>query len=188
MSRNLLVIGLFALLAAPVLAADTYEVDPVHSTVVFKVAHLGVSNVHGRFNEVTGTVALDEAKPALSSIDIQIKVESIDTNSAKRDQHLKSPDFFNAKQFPVIAFKSKEVKKVGEKLYDAKGDLTLHGVTREVTIRFRRIGEGKDPWGGYRSGGEATFTIKRSDFGMKFMLEGVGDEVQISVGLEGIRK
>lgn len=183
-------VGALALLAtaAPAFAADTYELDNAHSSVVFRVKHLNVSYLYGRFNEVTGTFALDPADPAKSVIDIKVGAGSVDTHNEKRDQHLASPDFFNAKQYPVITFKSKKVSKKSGDTWTAVGDLTLHGVTKEVAVDFTRTGEGKDPWGGYRSGAEATFNVSRAAYGMGFMPDGIGDEVRLHVSLEGVKK
>lgn len=180
-----LAVALFG--GAGAIAADTYKVDGAHSFVVFKVKHLNVGHAYGRFNQVEGSVVLDEAKPESSTIHVTVKTDSVDTANAKRDAHLKGPDFFNVKEFPTIEFKSKSVKKNGED-YEATGDLTLHGVTKEQTVTFKKIGAGKDPWGGTRAGAEAHFTIKRSEFGMKFMLEGVSDEVEITVAVEGVKE
>lgn len=181
--------GAFALLlSAPAWAADTYEVDGAHSSVIFRVKHLDVSYLYGRFNDVTGTVALDAADPSKSVIDIKVNAQSIDTHNEKRDQHLQSPDFFNAKQFPTIAFKSKKVAKKSGDTWSVTGDLTLHGVTKEVTVDFQRTGEGKDPWGGYRAGTEATFNVSRAAFGMGGMPDAVGDDVRLHISLEGVKK
>ncbi len=169
-------------------AADVYKIDPVHSSVVFKIGHLGISNIYGRFNEIAGTVTFDKETPSKSAVDFTIPVAGIDTHVQKRDQHLKSPDFFNAKQFPVVTFKSTEVKKSGENLYQVTGDLTLHGVTKSLTVEFKKIGEGKGMENEYRAGGETQFTIKRSDFGMNFMPQAVGDEVILMVAVEGIKQ
>ena len=175
--------------AIPALAGpDKFDIDPVHSMVFFKVEHLGVSNNYGRFNDISGSYTFDEAKPAASSFDVTIKAESVDTHSDKRDQHLRSPDFFNAKQFPVITFKSKCIKKSGDKRYAATGTLQMHGVEKEITVDIEHIGSGDDPWGNFRSGFETVFTVKRSEFGMKYMLGGIGDEVTVHVNIEGIAK
>jgi polyisoprenoid-binding protein YceI len=168
--------------------ADLYKVDPVHSSVVFRVKHFGVVNVYGRFNEISGTISFDKENPSKSAVDFSVPVESVDTHVQKRDQHLKSPDFFNAKQFPVITFKSKEVKKTDEDTYEMTGDFTLHGVTKSLTIEFKKGGEAKGMQNEYRSGGETQFTIKRSEYGMNFMLNGVGDEVNVMVAIEGVRQ
>lgn len=179
-----------ALLAAalPVLAADTYRVDPDHASVVFKVKHLGVSYTWGRFNEVGGTFVLDEQNPAASRLEVVIKTASVDTGNARRDRHLRNADFFDAEQFPEIRFVSKRMSRRESNLWEVTGDLTLHGVTRPLTVQVTKIGAGRDPWGGERAGGELTFTIKRSDFGMGGMLEAVGDEVTLYVSLEGIKQ
>ena len=169
-------------------AAETYEIDAVHSTVIFKVRHLGVSNAYGRFNDISGTIVADADHPENSSVEVTIKADSIDTANEKRDKHLRNQDFFNTKQFPVITFKSTKVEKSGDKAGKATGELSLHGVTKTVAVDLTFIGSNKDPWGGHRAGFEATFAIKRSDYGMKYSLEGIGDEVQIIVSLEGTRK
>jgi polyisoprenoid-binding protein YceI len=167
--------------------AETYQVDPVHSSFVFRVKHFNVGYIHGRFNDVSGTVTFDPDKPEAASFDIQVKAASIDSNNPKRDQHLRGPDFFNVKEFPTIAFKSKEVKPLGDKMYEVTGDLTLHGVTQPVTAKVEYVGAGKDPRGTQRAGFEATFTVRRSEFGMKGMLGGIGDEVRVTAAFEGVK-
>lgn len=164
-------------------SAEDFKVDSGHSAVIFRVKHLGVSYCYGRFNEIGGSFSFDSG-----SLDIEIKTSSIDSNSENRDKHLKGPDFFNVKQFPVIKFTGKKFKKIGDDEFEVSGDLTLHGVTKPLTIQLERVGSGKDPWGGYRSGFETTFTIKRTDFGMKFMTGGLGDEIRVIVSIEGIRE
>jgi polyisoprenoid-binding protein YceI len=168
-------------------AADTFKIDPVHSSVVFSVMYLGVSNFYGRFNDVSGTVVLDKADPSKSSVELTIPVESVDTHNEKRDQVLRSPDFFNAKQFPVMAFKSKQVESSGD-TYKVTGDFTLHGVTKPLTLEIKKGGEGKGMEGEIRGGGETHFTIKRSDYGMNFMQGQLGDEINIVVSLNGIKQ
>jgi polyisoprenoid-binding protein YceI len=168
-------------------AADTFKIDPVHSSVVFSVMYLGVSNFYGRFNDVSGTVVLDKADPSKSSVELTIPVESVDTHNEKRDQVLRSPDFFNAKQFPVMTFKSKQVESSGD-TYKVTGDFTLHGVTKPLTLEIKKGGEGKGMEGEIRGGGETHFTIKRSDYGMNFMQGQLGDEINIVVSLNGIKQ
>lgn len=186
--RSLLAAVFTLVLAAGVTyaAAETYAVDPVHSTVLFKIKHLGISYTYGRFNDVSGSFLLDE-DPAKSMIAVSVKAASVDTHNAKRDAHLKGPDFFSVKEFPTITFKSTAIKKEGN-AYTITGDLTLHGVTKSITVEATHVGSGKDPWGGYRTGFDMTFSIKRSDYGMKNLLEAAGDDVQLTVGVEGIRK
>lgn len=167
--------------------ADTYKIDPVHSSVGFGAMHLGVTNFYGRFDDISGTVVFDKENPAKSSVELSVKTDTVDTHEPKRDQHLKSPDFFNVKQFPVITFKSNKVEANGDS-YKITGDFTLHGVTKPLTVEFKKGGEGKGMQGETRSGGETRFTIKRSDFGMNFMQGVVGDEISVMLSLEGIKQ
>jgi polyisoprenoid-binding protein YceI len=173
--------------AAPGRAADTYTVDNVHSSVLFRVKHFGAGYIYVRFNDLSGTFAFDDKDPAACSFHMQVKSASVDSNNPKRDAHLKSPDFFNAKEFPRISFKSTQVKLVDAQIYQVTGDLTLLGVTKPVQVRIERVGTTKTPQG-YRTGIETTFTIKRSDFGMKFMPDALGDDVRVTVASEGVRK
>lgn len=170
-------------------AADTYQVDPAHSFVMFRVKHMGIGYAYGRFDDLSGAFMFDSSNPSGLTFDLQVKADSVDSGNAKRDQHLKGPDFFNVKEYPTISFKSTSVRRAGEKSFDVSGDLTLHGVTRPVTVRLDWVGSGKDPWGGYRTGFDGSFIIRRSDFGMKFGLDGgLSDEVQITVAFEGVKK
>lgn len=179
---------LFFTVTGSVSATDTYALDPAHTSVTFKVKHLGVTNVHGRFNDVSGTIVLDEANPGNNSVVIRVKTDSVDTANAKRDNHLRSPDFFDAKTFPVIEFKSTSLKKVNAETYEVRGNVSLHGVTRPLNVSAEMTGAGKDPWGNYRIGFETAFKVKRTDFGMTKMLQAAGDVVRLSVNVEGIRK
>jgi polyisoprenoid-binding protein YceI len=169
-------------------AADTYQLDPVHTAANFRVKHVNVSYTYGRFNDITGTLLWDAANPAASKIEVTIQTGSVDTHNEKRDGHLASPDFFDAKQFSTMTFVSTAFSKNADETYAITGNFTLHGVTKPMTITATKTGEGKDPWGGYRIGFESTFVIKRSDFGMSKMIESVGDEVTISFTAEGIKK
>jgi polyisoprenoid-binding protein YceI len=168
--------------------AETYQVDPVHSSNTFRIKHMNVAYFHGRFNDMAGTFVFDDADPAKCSFDVQVKVDSVDTNNAGRDKHLKSAELFDAEKFPQITFKSTSVKKAGDQTYDVTGDLTLHGVTKPITVKIERTGAGPGMKGEYRSGCETTFEIKRSDYGMKAMIGPLGDEVHLTVSLEGIRQ
>ena len=174
----------FAMAAPLAMAADTYKVDPVHSSVVFRIKHLDVSYSYGRFNNPTGTVVWDAADPTKSSVNVEIKTENVDTDNQKRDDHLRGPDFFDVKQFPTITFKSTAVKAVGENKFDVTGNLTLHGVTKSITISLGKTGEAQTQMG-YRAGWETAFKIKRSDYGMTGMVGPVGDEVELYVSIEG---
>lgn len=184
----MMVLGLLATFSPLASAMETYEVDPEHSAITFRIKHLGITYVYGRFNDMSGILRIDDQTPANSSVQISAKTESVDTNVTQRDEHLRSPDFFHAKKFPTISYSSKSFKKVDQDAYEVAGVLNLHGITRPLTVTVQHTGSGKDPWGGYRTGYETTFTIKRTDFGMTAMLNGVGDEVRITVSIEGIRK
>lgn len=167
--------------------AQTYKIDGSHTSIVFKVDHMGFSNVYGMFDGAEGSFTFDDAKPENSKFDVTVNVDSINTYEKKRDDHLIGPDFFNAKQFPKIVLKSKTVKKTGANDYAVTADMTMHGVTKPVSFTFKRMKSGKDPWGKTRTGGEAQFTIKRTDFGMNFMSKPgeVGNDVALTVSIEG---
>ena len=173
--------------APPVEASETYKIDKGHTSVIFKVRHMNLANFYGRFNETEGQIIYDAENPSGSSIEFQIKSETIDTNSEKRNKSLKGPDYLNVKQFPFIVFRSKSVKAKGADL-EVSGEMTLLGVTRPLTVLIKKIGEGDDPWGGYRIGFETRFSFLRSDFGMKYNLKGLGDEIDTIVSIEGIKK
>lgn len=168
-------------------AADTYKVDPVHSSISFMISHAGISNIHGRFNDFSGTITIDKDDPAKSSFALTIPIASIDTNNIKRDEHLRAPDYFNAKQFPNMTFQSTKVKAV-DGGYEVTGDLSLHGVTKPVSFKL----QGGDkvvefPKGTQRIGLVSNFSIVRSDFGMTVEPKALGDEVPIVVGIEAAR-
>jgi polyisoprenoid-binding protein YceI len=181
-------LGIILLPAVAAQAADPYKVDVGHSNVIFRVKHLGVSNFYGRFNEIEGQFLIDPANPAASMIDISVPTASVDSKIEKLDSHLKSADFFSAKEFPKITFKSKSVAAGKDGMLAVTGDLSLHGVTKTITVNVEPTGAGKDPWGNERAGFECIFNIKRSDYGMKFMLDKLGDDVRLIVSMEGIRK
>jgi len=171
--------------------AETFEVDAVHSGVIFAIRHLDVGMFYGRFNAFQGTFTIDREDLAGSSVRIEIDAESIDTASEGRDRHLRSPDFFNAKQFPKITFESTEVRPAGDGKMTIAGNLTMLGKTRPVTLEAEKIGEGSDPRGAWRAGFVASATIRRSDFQMNYMLDkkpGLGDEVRLTLAVEGVRK
>ncbi len=160
-------------------AAD-YVIDPAHSSVNFTAGHLGISKTVGRFNTFEGTFS-DDASTGQATITIQ--ADSIDTNHSDRDKHLRSPDFFDVKQYPTLTFKTSSF--TGDSLV---GELTMHGKTHPVTLALTIVGEGDDPWGGYRKGYEATATINRSDWGITYFIPGVPDEIEIEIQIEGIRQ
>ena len=164
-------------------ASGTYPIDPVHSSVVFGVKHLGVASFYGTFNEIKGSFTLDEKEPGKGTVEIEIPVASIDTRNEKRDAHLKSADFFSAAEFPTIHFKSKKVEKA-EGGYKLSGDLTLHGVTKPISFVATLVGTSHEK--GTRTGFDVDTSIRRSEFGMSYMLpDGLGDEVRLLLGIEG---
>jgi polyisoprenoid-binding protein YceI len=167
-------------------AGDSFVVDPVHSSVSFQIQHFGISYVHGRFNKVKGEFTIDKDDASKSILSLTIEADSVDTNNEGRDKHLKSADFFNVKQFPTLVFKSKSLKAVKDG-YDVTGDLTMHGETKEISFKLNG-GKEMEMKGQKRIGYWADLILKRSEFGMKNMLEGIGDNVYISVGVEGTRK
>ncbi|GDY12181.1 hypothetical protein LBMAG53_10590 [Planctomycetota bacterium] len=179
---------LLAAVAVPLSAADTYAIDASHSSAQFKVQHLGVSNTYGRFTKIDGVVTWD-ASDAAKAVTVTIKTESIDTAVEKRDQHLRGPDFFDVKQFPDLTFVSKSWKAVEPAgTFEVSGDITLKGVTKPLTVKVVKIGEGKDPWGGFRVGFETVFDLSRKDFGVSYMPDGIGDKVSVTFGIEAVRK
>ena len=167
----------------PVVVADTYKLDVSHTAIIFKIKHLQYSYTFGRFNHMEGQFKTGD-QPAF---EVMIRSDSVDTGFEKRDEHLRGPDYFNVKQFPVITFKSSAVEQHENDLHVA-GDLMLHGVTKPVLLKLQKHGEGQDPFGGYRIGYSTHLTIKRSDFGMNQALDMVGDEVELMISFEGIRE
>ncbi len=172
------------------LRGETFNIDPVHSAVLYRIGHVNVGNSWGRFNDLSGTITWDDANPGANAIDVTIKSDSIDSGAGKRDEHLKSPDFLNAKQFPTITFKSEKIRPIDAKTYEVTGTLTLHGVSHPLTVKLERLGGGKTPapYNDTRVGLESTFEIKRSDFDMKNMLNLVGDDVHLIVSVEGAHR
>ena len=167
--------------------ADDYAVDGMHTAVTFKISHLGLSWTHGRFNDVSGTFSIDPADAGKSSFNLTIKAESVDTSNSKRDDHLRSPDFFNVKQFPTLAFQSTAVQATKDG-YQVTGNLTLHGVSRPVTFQLVGGRKAEFPKGVQRTGYSTELTLKRTQFGMDKMVEAIGDDVLISISFEGTKK
>lgn len=178
----------FAAVWASAAHAQTYQIDPVHTSLVFRVKHMDTAYVYGRFNTVTGTLVVNEATPTRSSVQLEVDANSVYTGNERRDNHLRSPDFFNTRQYPTIRFASTEVRKVSADTVQVRGNLTLHGVTRPVTATVRLTGKGKNPQGTDIIGFETTFTIRRSEFGMRYGLPGLGDEVRITLSVEAARQ
>jgi polyisoprenoid-binding protein YceI len=173
----------------------TYEIDASHSSASFKVRHLMVSNVRGEFGQIGGRIVIDDVDLTRSTVDVTIDVSTVNTHDPKRDEHLRSPDFFDVAQFPVITFKSKRVQPgKGGDLF-VTGDLTIRGITREVTLDVEPLSpEVNDPWGNVKRGASARARINRKDFNVVWnaALDGggvlVGDEVSITVEVELGRK
>jgi polyisoprenoid-binding protein YceI len=172
----------------------TYQIDPAHSSANFSVRHMMITNVRGGFKKVTGTVVFDPANPSASSIEAEIDAASINTNEEQRDTHLRSADFLDVEKHPKITFRSTRIEAAGEGEWKVTGDLSIHGVTRPVTLNVEGpTPEGKDPWGNTRTGASATTKIKRSDFGLTWnaALEAggllVGDELKIELELSLIK-
>ena len=169
----------------------TFVIDKAHSEVVFQVRHL-ITKVRGRFSDFAGTVHMDEANPGGSSATATIKAGSIDTNEPDRDKHLRSGDFFDVEKFADITFQSTRVARRDAQHFDVTGNLTIHGVTREVTLPVTYLGLAKDPWGKERAGFEAELTISRKEYGLEWnaALETggflVGDEVKISLSNQAV--
>jgi polyisoprenoid-binding protein YceI len=170
----------------------TWKIDPAHTQVEFAVKHMMITTVKGRFADVTGEIQLDEGNLVNSKVNIDTNVTSIDTREAQRDAHLRSADFFDVEKFPKMTFRSTAITgSLGE--FKLTGDLTIHGVTRPLTLEVTHEGRGKDPWGGERIGFAATGKIKRSDFGLTWnaALETggflVGDDVKISLDVEAVK-
>ena len=171
-----------------------WEIDPSHSQAIFSVKHMMISTVKGHFNVLSGKLHIDEENPANSWVEAQVEATSIDTRDANRDGHLRSPDFFDVEKYPLITFKSTSVGHVDGDEYKVLGDLTIHGVTKPVTLKAEYSGQGKDPWGGTRAGLTAAGKIDRRDFGLSFNapLESggvlVGNDVKIEIDLEAVYK
>ena len=196
MKRHIVAIIALLAFAIPVLSdASTWQIDPDHSSFQFKVRHLMVSNVKGGFTKASGVVTIDEKDISNLKVELTIDAASVSTDHAKRDEHLRGPDFFDVAKYPTLTFVSKKVIKAGPENLKVTGDLTIHGVTREVTVDVEGpTPEVKDPWGNFRRGATATTKINRKDFGLTWnrTLETggvvVGDDVTIYVEVELVKK
>jgi polyisoprenoid-binding protein YceI len=179
---------LATLLAFPAFAGETLKIDTAHTSVLFGIKHLNLARFWGQFRDVTGTIDFDPADPAKSKVNIEIKADSVSTGVEKRDNHIKSPDFFNTKQFPTVTFASKSVKKTAENEYAVTGDLTIRGKSKEVTLNMKNTGNGQDPWGKFRRGFEGTMTFDRNDFGINFMPDILGKDVEMLISVEAVKE
>ncbi|MBK7877425.1 MAG: YceI family protein [Planctomycetes bacterium] len=167
--------------------AATWTVDPVHSSITFRIKHAGASWSVGRFNSFSGTVRHDAAAPEKSSVEFTVATDSVDTAMPDRDKHLKSADFFDATQFPKATFTSKSVAKKGN-LLAVTGDFALHGVTKSVTVEMELVGTGKGPQGDERAGFSGKLVIQRSDFGIKTYPGMLGEDVTLFIDVETVKK
>ncbi|HSC83939.1 MAG TPA: YceI family protein [Pseudomonas sp.] len=178
-----------ALFAGQAMAAD-YAIDKQgqHAFITFKVSHLGYSFVYGSFKDFDGSFSFDAKAPEASKVNVTINTASVDSNHAERDKHLRSADFLNVAKNPTATFASTSVKSTGEGTADITGNLTLNGVTKPVVIAAKFIGEGKDPWGGYRAGFEGHTTLKLKDFDIQKDLGPASQEAELIISVEGVRQ
>jgi polyisoprenoid-binding protein YceI len=180
----------FALFSPAQAAEEKYLIDTEgsHAFVQFRIKHLGYSWLYGRFNDFGGSFTYNEQDPSRSRVEVIIKTASIDSNHAERDKHLRGKDFLEVESHPEANFKSTSYQETGPDKATLEGELTLHGVTKPVTIDVQKIGSGPDPWGGYRRGFEGKTTITLADFGIKKDLGPASTEVELTLSVEGIRQ
>ena len=182
-----LVLGLALGSIAAISHAADYDIDTAHSFVEFRIKHLGYSWLYGRFNRFSGHFSYDADNPQASAISVSIDPASVDTNHAERDKHLRGTDFLDVTKYPDATFES--TKYTGDaKSGTLEGMLALHGVTRPISIQLEKLGEGRDPWGGYRAGFIGTTTLTRRDFGISYNLGPASESMELELGIEGIRK
>jgi polyisoprenoid-binding protein YceI len=179
-----------ALLSAGQAMAADYVIDKEgqHAFVNFKISHLGYSWLYGTFKDFDGSFSFDAANPEASKVNVTLNTASVDSNHAERDKHLRSADFLNVSKHPTATFESTSVKSTGEGTADITGNLSLNGVTKPVVIAAEFIGEGTDPWGGYRAGFSGSTTLKLKDFGITKDLGPASETVELILSVEGIRK
>jgi polyisoprenoid-binding protein YceI len=175
------------------MSESTWNIDTSHSGINFTVRHMVVSKVRGKFTDWKGALILNEEHPARSSVEVAIDAASIDTGVADRDNHLRSPDFLDVAQYPRITFRSTALKSAGTERFQVTGDLTIRGVSRQVTLEVEAGGQAKDPWGNQRTGYSARLRLERKDFGLQWnqLLETggvlVGEQVDVEIDLEAIK-
>ena len=174
--------------AGPATAADyVIDTDKAHASINFRIKHLGFSWLTGRFDTFKGTFSFDQANPSASKVNVEVDTNSINSNHAERDKHLRSKDFLDTASFPTAAFESTSVKLDGDKA-TITGNLTLHGVTKEIVIDAARVGGGTDPWGGSREGFTGTTTLPLKDFGITYNLGPASETVDLTLDIEGVRQ
>jgi polyisoprenoid-binding protein YceI len=191
LKKSLLALSVIGVMSMPAIA-DDYVIDTkgAHASINFAVKHLGYSWLTGRFDNFSGEFSYDPAKPEASKIAVTIDTTSVNSNHAERDKHLRGPDFLEVEKFPKAMFVSKQVivNKDDKNKFDLVGDFTLRGVTKTVTIPVTKIGEGKDPWGGYRAGFSGSAEITMKDYGVKMDLGPMSQTVKLQLEVEGIKK
>ena len=189
MSRvALIVLSIVAMAAAAVAQAGTWQIDPNHSSAQFSVRHLGVSTVRGAFTKVSGSAQYDTADPTKDSLNATIQAASVDTRVEMRDNDLRSPNFLDVQKYPTITFQSKQVKSAGNGKLQIVGDLTIHGVSKEVSLDVEGPSAPiKDPWGNQRIGASASTKVNRKDFGVNGAAGVVGDDINITIDVELIQ-
>ncbi|CDZ94734.1 MULTISPECIES: YceI family protein [Pseudomonadaceae] len=190
LKKTFAALALGSMIFAGQAAAADYVIDREgqHAFVNFKISHMGFSWLYGTFKDFEGSFSFDAEQPEASQVEVTLKTASLDSNHAERDKHLRSDDFLNVAKHPTATFKSTSVKSTGEGTADITGDLTLNGVTKPVVIAAKFIGEGDDPWGGYRAGFEGTTTLKLKDFDIKMDLGPASQTVDLIISVEGVRK
>lgn len=190
MRKRFLLPLLFGLVAMAPAHAEDYVIDTsgAHAFIQFKIKHLGYSWLYGRFNEFSGEFSYDEKNPSAARVKVDINPASIDSNHAERDKHLRGKDFLDVAKYPKASFVSTKYEDLGNGKGRLTGDLTLHGVTRPITIDVEHIGHGPDPWGGYRRGFFGTTELKLADFGIDYNLGPASRSVIMELSVEGIRK
>jgi polyisoprenoid-binding protein YceI len=193
MKNWLYALPLATALASPAVtlaAEENYLIDTrdAHAAIEFRIKHLGFSWLVGRFDDFEGTFTYDEENPENSQVTVTIDTASVNSNHAERDKHLRSDDFLHVEKFPQAKFVSTAYKPTGENTAELTGELTLHGVTRPVTIAVEQIGHGDDPWGGYRRGFAGSTRLTLADFGIKRDLGPAAREVHLFLSVEGIRQ
>lgn len=175
--------------ALPTIADDyIFDIEGMHASIEFRVKHLGYSWLHGRFNRFDGHFSYDSDQPEASSVSVTIDTQSLDSNHATRDKHLRGEDFLDTEQFPDASFQSTRIESADGGKLIVHGNLTLHGVTREIAINAQKIGAGADPWGGFRMGFRGTTQFALADFGITKYLGPHSKQVELVLNVEGIRQ
>lgn len=190
LNKTILALSAAGLLSTGFMAnAAEYKFDKEgqHAFVKFRIQHLGYSWLYGTFKDFDGTFTFDEANPAADKVNVTLNTASLDTNHAERDKHIRSADFLNTAKYPQATFASTAVKKEGQD-YKITGDLTLNGVTKPITLDAKLLGEGKDPWGGYRAGFEARGNIALKAFNISKDLGPASQTAELIISVEGVRQ